>query len=258
VIVIKGALDMQSKTVKNIEVPLEKVSMIEANKNLDSVERYRIYNDGYSRIPVFEKERTNILGYIMVKELVLQKGDMTPKDMKLMKFTEVNRETKLYDLLKIMRESSNHMCLVQDDNKHPTGICTLEDLLEELLQAPIIDEFDTVLTNDPGKQLRIAKAIESLGLENRSDVVQDFPRFSVDVLLRRRDDHPLTKEIMRGSLDLRGNRMMKNPESGRVSLDMSRTNATILKKSSNKKKKGYGQIDDEKLLFEKDDQSIDL
>eukprot|EP01091_Cochliopodium_minus_P020807 TRINITY_DN920_c0_g1_i1.p1 TRINITY_DN920_c0_g1~~TRINITY_DN920_c0_g1_i1.p1 ORF type:complete len:541 (+),score=135.35 TRINITY_DN920_c0_g1_i1:225-1847(+) len=267
VLVIKGALDMQSKTVKHIEVPLEKVSMIEAGKGLDSVERLRLYNDGYSRVPVYEKDKMNILGYILVKELVLQKGEkeLTPRDLKMIKFKEVTRDTRLYDLLKLMRENSAHMCLIVDDNSRPTGICTLEDLLEELLQSPIIDEFDTV-TIDPVKQIRLARAIETLGLENNRDS-KDFPRMSLDLLLRRRDDHPLTKELLRGSLDLRGGGIIKNPESGRVSLDLSNKGSRLSfssdereppkKKKGKKKKGGYEAFDDKELFFDKDE-GLDL
>ena len=51
ILIIKGALDMQSKTAKKIMVPLEKVFMISSNTVFQEKEREKIYKEGYSRVP---------------------------------------------------------------------------------------------------------------------------------------------------------------------------------------------------------------
>jgi len=51
--------------------PIEKVFMIDINTNLDTQMLKRIYSEGYSRIPVYEGDRGNIIGLLLARDLVL-------------------------------------------------------------------------------------------------------------------------------------------------------------------------------------------
>lgn len=45
--------------------------MIDINTNLDQQVLKKIYSEGYSRIPVFDGDRDNIVGLLMSRDLVL-------------------------------------------------------------------------------------------------------------------------------------------------------------------------------------------
>ena len=47
-------------------VPLGRVFMVEAGESLDFETMAAIYSSGFSRIPVFENERNNILGMLFI------------------------------------------------------------------------------------------------------------------------------------------------------------------------------------------------
>ena len=194
----------------------------------------------------------------MVKELIIHspKENIRVKDLKLFPITKVKRETRLYDLLKIMRELKSHICLIGEENQPPTGICTMEDVLEELLQSSIIDEFDEN-SNDPGKKILLARAIETLGLEE-SSFGGGSNRYSLDLMLKRRNDHPLTSELHRMSLDIKShdNPLIKNPVTGRVSLDLS--GQVISKHGKSKVVKDNKKGKKDKYYKLKDDTSIEL
>ena len=66
VIVIKGALDMQSKIVKNIEVPIEKALMIQSDTLLDENQRKKLYEEGYSRVIGKKKKKNSTKNWLFV------------------------------------------------------------------------------------------------------------------------------------------------------------------------------------------------
>ena len=154
----------------------------------------------------------------MTKELIRFRHDQMIKagDMTKFELLSVPISTKLYEMLNIMKEKHTHIALIVDALKKPTGICTMEDLIEELLQTPIIDEFDSLSLN-PERQLKIAKAIHSLGLEENIEVVA---RKSIDAILKRKSEH--TEEISRRkSHEASREKFRMNKETKRVSFDIS-------------------------------------
>lgn len=60
--IITGALEFKDRHIKDIMVPLDRVFMVEAGESFDFETMAAIYSSGFSRIPVFENARNNIIG----------------------------------------------------------------------------------------------------------------------------------------------------------------------------------------------------
>ncbi|XP_074918817.1 metal transporter CNNM3 isoform X5 [Chelonoidis abingdonii] len=69
----KGAL--RNKTVEDVLTPLDKCFMLNANAVLDFKSMSMIMQSGYTRIPVYEEERTNLVDMLYVKDLALVDPD---------------------------------------------------------------------------------------------------------------------------------------------------------------------------------------
>lgn len=135
------------KTLKTILKPLDEVFMISYDAELDKPLLQTILKKGYSRIPVFKGERNNILGMIMVKNLL--EVDLTDKtfikDLKLSNIPKFPIDHSPFSIFNEFKQGKSHLGLVEstvDGNRLPIGIVSLEDLIEELLQQEIIDETD--------------------------------------------------------------------------------------------------------------------
>ena len=77
--IIAGALELSKKTVGTVMTKLEDVFMIEYNSVLDFDTMSQIMKNGYTRIPVFENERTNIVALLNIKDLAfVDPDDRTP------------------------------------------------------------------------------------------------------------------------------------------------------------------------------------
>jgi metal transporter CNNM len=56
---------------------LDKAFMLDINSIVDNELLKKIYNEGYSRIPIFDGPRDNVVGVIMSRDLVLINVDQT-------------------------------------------------------------------------------------------------------------------------------------------------------------------------------------
>lgn len=94
---------------------------------------YEIKKRGYSRTPVYEGERDNIIGVVYAKDFLTADiaGDASMKA--LLKPPYFIPRTKMaFDLLKEFQHDRNHIAIVVDEYGRFDGIVTLEDILEEL------------------------------------------------------------------------------------------------------------------------------
>ncbi|CAG7730498.1 unnamed protein product [Allacma fusca] len=110
----------------------------------------------YSRIPIYERERSNIVALLNVKQLtLLDASDHIPLRTVIEFYQNqlfyVFENTRLDYMFRAFREGNRgHMAFVQrvnddgpgDPYYETIGIVTMEDVLEELLQAEIMDESD--------------------------------------------------------------------------------------------------------------------
>ena len=73
--IITGALELSKKTVGDIMTRLEDVFMIEYSSILDFETMNQIMQTGYTRIPIYEKDRTNIVALLNIKDLAFVDPD---------------------------------------------------------------------------------------------------------------------------------------------------------------------------------------
>ncbi|KAM4751247.1 metal transporter CNNM2 isoform 3-T3 [Anableps anableps] len=77
--IIQGALELRTKTVEDVMTPLRDCFMIPGDATLDFNTMSEIMKSGYTRIPVFEGDRSNIVDLLFVKDLAfVDPDDCTP------------------------------------------------------------------------------------------------------------------------------------------------------------------------------------
>ncbi len=99
----------------------------------------------YTRYPVYRESLDDIVGVLHVRDLftaVHDRGLAAVKLEEIVRPAYIVPETKdLASLLQEFRRTNNHFAVVVDEYGGTAGICTLEDLLEEIV-GEIEDEFD--------------------------------------------------------------------------------------------------------------------
>jgi CBS domain containing-hemolysin-like protein len=103
---------------------------------------------GFTRIPVYGEDKDNILGYVMIHELgcagVRSEADM-PLSSLVKPISFVQENTNCLALLNRFLRKRSHISIVEDEYGGVAGLITLEDLLETVLGAEIVDETDAVV-----------------------------------------------------------------------------------------------------------------
>lgn len=69
--IIQAALELQEKTAMEVMTPIDEVYMLEINTQLNHAMLREIYSKGFSRIPIFEHSKDNIVGILMARDLIL-------------------------------------------------------------------------------------------------------------------------------------------------------------------------------------------
>ncbi|XP_048044844.1 metal transporter CNNM4 [Megalobrama amblycephala] len=163
---IQGALELRTKTVEDIMTPLSNCFMINSDTVLDFNTMSEIMESGYTRIPVYEDERTNIVDILFVKDLAFVDPDDCTTLKTITKFYNhpvhfVFHDTKLDSMLEEFKKGKSHLAIVQKVNNEGEGdpfyevlgLVTLEDVIEEIIKSEILDESDLYTDNRNRKKV---------------------------------------------------------------------------------------------------------
>ncbi len=140
---IHSIFEFGDTIVKEVMVPRMDVICIDSKKTLAESLRV-ILEEGYSRIPVFEENRDNIIGILYAKDILpfLARGETKKKVKEVIRPAYYVPESKrVNELLRELQKNKVHMAIVLDEYGGTAGIVTIEDLLEEIV-GEIFDEYD--------------------------------------------------------------------------------------------------------------------
>jgi gliding motility-associated protein GldE len=140
--ILKGIIEFGDKEVKEIMKPRMDVVAFEFETNYH--ELLKLINEaGFSRVPIQKESFDEIVGILYIKDVLphLQQNSAFEWQSLIRPALFVPENMKLDDLLKSFQERKIHMAVVVDEYGGSLGICTLEDIIEEIV-GDIKDEFD--------------------------------------------------------------------------------------------------------------------
>ncbi|CAN7012288.1 unnamed protein product [Brassica rapa subsp. trilocularis] len=121
--IIAGALELSEKMVKDAMTPISETFVIDINAKLDRDLMNLILEKGHSRVPVYYEQRTNIIGLVLVKNLLtINPDDETQvKNVTIRRIPRVPETLPLYDILNEFQKGHSHMAVVvrQCDKVNP-------------------------------------------------------------------------------------------------------------------------------------------
>ncbi|MGR0320397.1 hemolysin family protein [Agromyces sp. ZXT2-3] len=143
---IHSVFEFSDTLVREVMVPRTDMVTIESTAHLPQAMALFL-KEGYSRIPVIDREVDDIVGVLYLRDLA-RLGFERPLDAATLTVSDLARpaafvpESMRADaLLRQMQLESNHLAIVVDEYGGIAGLVTLEDLIEELV-GDISDEYD--------------------------------------------------------------------------------------------------------------------
>ncbi|CAN6450314.1 unnamed protein product [Victoria cruziana] len=112
--IIAGALELTEKTAKDSMTPIFETFAIDINAKLDSSMMRLILDKGHSRVPIYYEQPTNIIGLILVKNLlsIHPAHEVPVKNVTIRKIPRVPENMPLYDILNEFQKGHSHMAVV--------------------------------------------------------------------------------------------------------------------------------------------------
>jgi metal transporter CNNM len=143
--ILHGALKFSHRKAAEVMTPMDNVAMLDVEERLTSAFFEKVGEIGYSRYPVYQKKRTNVIGILYTKDLLTEDENIAIKDTEEAfdrKFLKVKDQTLLDEVLTRMLKQKRHLGIVYDRDDNCVGVITLEDIIEEIIQHEIQDEDD--------------------------------------------------------------------------------------------------------------------
>jgi metal transporter CNNM len=140
--IARGALSFSDRKIKQVMTPREVATMIPADTVLNESVVAELKKAGFSRVPVYKKSADHVVGVLYMKDLLGSKPGQKAGQLARPKVLFVNQDDNLDDTLNAFLKTRNHLFVVIDEHSKVQGIVTIEDVLEEIIDREIADEFD--------------------------------------------------------------------------------------------------------------------
>ncbi|KAJ3027504.1 UNVERIFIED_CONTAM: hypothetical protein HDU68_003692 [Siphonaria sp. JEL0065] len=206
--ILRAVLELRGKTAENVMTKLDDVLMLSLDTKLDESTMNLLLDAGHSRVPVYNNIREDIIGVVLVKQLIL----LDPEDAvpvyksRIGRLPRVKRDTPLFEILHVFEEGRSHMAIVVDElpleeESFPNtiitasplwipspktgqrrfatlGIITLEDVIEELIGQEIVDETDVYV--DVNTKVKVGRVLDLILSRDNSSVLNSPTLEAVD------------------------------------------------------------------------------
>ncbi len=143
---VNNIFEFDERIAKEIMVPRTEVVTISIDQSIEEVKEI-LTTENYTRYPIIDGDKDNILGFINVKEFLTATLSSNDWESNLKIETFINpiiyviETTPIHDLLLKMQKERTHIAILIDEYGGTSGLVTVEDILEEIV-GEIRDEFD--------------------------------------------------------------------------------------------------------------------
>ena len=139
---ISNVVRLDEIKLKDIMTPRTVVHVVRPGMKIADFDNF-LSSTPFSRFPIIDEKETTFLGYIH-KSSSYKAKDADIVDQYARQMHSFSPDAEIEDVLNLMLKEHNHMALVIDQFGNWQGIVTLEDIIETILGAEIVDETDTV------------------------------------------------------------------------------------------------------------------
>ncbi|HLO60596.1 MAG TPA: hemolysin family protein [Bacteroidales bacterium] len=133
----QNALDFSNVRIRDCMIPRTEIVSVGAKDSIETL-RHEFIDSGFSKMPVFENDLDDVIGYVTSKDLF-----KNPRDIRsmLLSISYVPETMAANKLLKKFIQERRSMAMVVDEFGGISGLITIEDIMEEIF-GEIDDEHD--------------------------------------------------------------------------------------------------------------------
>ena len=172
---VNNVFEFDETIAREIMVPRTDIIGFEMNSTFEEVLQV-ISEERYTRYPIFEGDRDNIVGFLNIKDFLTlgMNKRVTVETFEMQTFINpvirTIETTPIHELLQKMQKERIHIAILLDEYGGTSGMVTVEDILEVLV-GDIHDEFDDDEIPD------IRKVAEDHYIINSKSLIEEMNSF---------------------------------------------------------------------------------
>lgn len=140
---LEASLDFDHRKVADIMTPRSVIDAVPLGETLGPLVLDELYKTGHSRFPVFDGDLDHVVGMLYLHDLLdLKRSSRPAKQAMQTKVYFVREDRDLSHALHGFLKTRHHLFVVVNEYRETVGLLSLEDVMEALLGAKIVDEFD--------------------------------------------------------------------------------------------------------------------
>jgi metal transporter CNNM len=227
-----GVLDMTTKKVLDIMIPITDILMIDFDKPMTKEYLDSILIKGYSRIPIYKENKDNIIGILRMKKLIgvnlFENKSLNELKINLNPPLIIDKNFGVLNLLTEFTKGRSHMAFITEkedvenlqkkfgldrnnslkDNSYFNiinsninvntkilGIVTLEDVIEKMFNVNILDEddYNKIKYNKKKIKKMLTKQIAQSFIEKKKDKINEIITNSLTNNVLINEENPYKK-----------------------------------------------------------------
>lgn len=140
---LKHALIFGDKHVGDVMTPKRVVSVVSTDDTVAPVLMDSLHATGHSRFPVVDASRDGqIVGMLYLRDAINHRNAPKVRDIMSQRVIYTHQNYTLLQALQAFLKTQQHLFIVVDDFEEYVGVLTIEDVIEQVIGSPIVDEFD--------------------------------------------------------------------------------------------------------------------
>ncbi len=143
---IKSCIHLSGVKARDVMTPSIVVESASVNLTIKEFYEQQVWN--FSRIPVYDKSKEYIKGYVL-KDMILKSlsdDKFQTKLSDLMRpILSFNEDDSVYQIWEKMLEKREHISIILDEYGCLRGVVSMEDVIETMTGVEIVDEDDVAV-----------------------------------------------------------------------------------------------------------------
>jgi CBS domain containing-hemolysin-like protein len=128
---MKRLANIPEVSTETILIPIQKIEMAEVSSSRSELLQI-LGRCSHRRIPVYEKDKNNILGYVDIERILADGAESTDVKKAVLPLFRLSASVSVLDAISLLRKGNHPIAAVVAESKKILGILTLKDLVEEL------------------------------------------------------------------------------------------------------------------------------
>jgi CBS domain containing-hemolysin-like protein len=144
--IAQGTITFGDKPVRTIMTPRRQIKMVGADEQVGPMLMDELHKSGHSRFPVVKGSAKStspeVVGTLYLKDIIGYDGSSPVKSLARKDVYYINEDSSLRQALDAFLKTHHHLLIVVNSFEEIVGVVSLEDVLEQIVGQPILDEFD--------------------------------------------------------------------------------------------------------------------